>query len=95
MLQYTTALFVVYGEVSKIMLVFFSNEEYLEYDKRCVIMKYVVVVGVTCLLIPITLVINVINVDLPWLFLFNGILVGGAVLPIVLGNNHGENNYVS
>lgn len=61
-----------------------KNEEYLEYDRRCVVLKHVVVISVSCLLIPITLAIYAIDVDLPWLFQFTAVCVGSCVIPISL-----------
>ncbi len=60
------------------------NEEYLEYDRRCVVLKHVVVISVTCLLIPITLVLLATEIDIWWMFMFTGILVNSCVLPIAL-----------
>ena len=60
------------------------NEEYLEYDRRCVVLKHVVVVSVSALLIPITLIILAIGIDTPYLFMFLGVIVGSCVIPIAL-----------
>lgn len=61
-----------------------QNEEYLEYDRRCVVLKHFVVVCVTCLLIPITLVLLKLNLDLPWLFQFCSVVAGSFVMPVSL-----------
>ena len=61
-----------------------QNEEYLEYDRRCVVLKHVVVICVTCLLIPITLILLEVNIDTPWLYQALGVVVGSCVVPIVL-----------
>ena len=60
------------------------NEEYLEYDRRCVILKHVVVVSVSVVLVPLTLSIHAIDIDLPWLYFFTAVMVGGCVIPITL-----------
>ncbi|ELT93697.1 hypothetical protein CAPTEDRAFT_226021 [Capitella teleta] len=61
-----------------------QNEEYLEYDRRCVILKHFVVILVTCLLIPITIVLMKLDVDMPWLFQFLSVVAGSFVLPVSL-----------
>ena len=48
------------------------NEEYLEYDKRCVVLKHVVVVGSAVCLIPMALIVNAIGIDYMWLHQFTG-----------------------
>ena len=48
------------------------NEEYLEYDKRCVVLKHVVVVAAAVCLIPLPLIIIAIGIDYMWLHLFTG-----------------------
>lgn len=60
------------------------NEEYLEYDRRCVILKHVVVISISILLIPATLIILAIDIDVAWLFKFLGVMVGSCVIPIAL-----------
>jgi len=60
------------------------NEEYLEYDRRSMVLKHVVVVSLSVLLIPIALVFLAINVDTMWLFMFSAVLCGSCVIPIAL-----------
>ena len=60
------------------------NEEYLEYDRRSVWLKHVVVVAVTVLLIPITLVLLAARADAYWLFVVTGLTCGGCVAPVAL-----------
>ena len=60
------------------------NEEYLEYDRRCVILKHVVVISISILLIPATLIILAIDIDVAWLYKFLGVMVGSCVIPIAL-----------
>ena len=61
-----------------------KNEEFLVYNKRCLILRYAVVTCSTVLLIPVTFVIMAIDIDLPWLFKALAVVVGSSVLPVVL-----------
>ena len=60
------------------------NEEYLEYDRRSMILKHVVVIALSCLVIPISLIFLAIDIDAYWLFAFTAILSGSCVIPITL-----------
>ena len=59
-----------------------QNEEYLEYDRRSVWLKHVVVISVSILLIPIALVALAANIDVYWLFMVTGVVCGSCVMPI-------------
>ncbi|CAH1783799.1 unnamed protein product [Owenia fusiformis] len=72
-------------EMSLKMQVALRLEEHRVYDRRCATIKYAFVVGVSVILIPIALVINVIPIDMAWLLQFTGIFFGSAVCPIAFG----------
>ena len=59
------------------------NEEFLVYNKRCAILRYAVVITTSILLIPDTLIIMAIDIDLAWLFRALAIVVGSCVFPVV------------
>ena len=60
------------------------NEEYLKYDRRCRILRHIIVVSTTVLIIPITLIILKIGIDLQWMLYLLAMLVGSCVFPIGL-----------
>ena len=60
------------------------NEEFLIYNKRCLILRYAVVICSTVLLIPVTFIIMAIGIDIQWLFKALGVVIGSSVLPVVL-----------
>ncbi|KAK2148053.1 hypothetical protein LSH36_519g04111 [Paralvinella palmiformis] len=58
------------------------NDEFEHYDRRCMMLKHVVVTAMSLLLIPLTLVLFVMEVDTLYLFKVLGVISGCCVLPI-------------
>lgn len=60
------------------------NDEFTQYDKRCVLINYFVILSCAICLLIASLIINAIDVDLPWMLQFTALLTGSCVLPIAL-----------
>ncbi|CAD5124232.1 DgyrCDS12527 [Dimorphilus gyrociliatus] len=61
-----------------------KNEEFTHYDKRCVTVKHVVVLSCSICLLIVSLILNAIEVDLPWMLQFTALITGSCVIPIAL-----------
>ena len=59
-------------------------QNYMPYNRTCMRLKHGVVIVVSALMFPLTLVLLAIGVDLPWLFQFMGIIGGSSVIPVML-----------
>lgn len=57
-------------------------DEFEHYDRRCMMLKHVVVTAMSVVLIPLTLVLFAMEVDTLYLFKVLGIISGCCVLPI-------------